>query len=322
MPSLVTVLTVGSAYVSERIITIACVVDSYHTINEGHVGIYYRHGALTNRVADPGVQFMQPFVESVVEVKIRSETYALPTVRTVTRDGIDNKFLEINVLLSVRKDKLIFMIKTFGVDFKKSLVFDRVKENLRIFCANNTIDDVYNEKYLEIVDNVKSNVIKDIERMGENGIDILNLVIPKPEIPDNLADNYNEVKVQWTEQKVAEQRMETERIKKETEEQKAVADAKRHKAVLKIKIEGELLQKEGERNASRINNEIQKEKENTKADIEKYKLEQEALGNVDLYSNNNFVKLSLAKALSNNTKFYFSGQQSELGALFNQILGN
>ena len=35
-----------------------------------------------------------------------------------------------------------------------------------------------------------------------------------------------------------------------------------------------------------------------------------------------FIKLNLAQSLSNNTKFYFSGQQSELGALFNKILGN
>ena len=27
-------------------ILIACIADSYHKINEGNVGIYYRHGAL------------------------------------------------------------------------------------------------------------------------------------------------------------------------------------------------------------------------------------------------------------------------------------
>ena len=27
-------------------ICIACIADSYHKINEGNVGIYYRHGAL------------------------------------------------------------------------------------------------------------------------------------------------------------------------------------------------------------------------------------------------------------------------------------
>ena len=50
-----------------------------------------------------------------------------------------------------------------------------------------------------------------------DGIEILNLVVPKPEIPLDIAQNYKQVKVQWTEQLVATQQQKTERIKKETE---------------------------------------------------------------------------------------------------------
>ena len=31
-------------------IVIACIADSYHKINEGNVGIYYRHGALKVKI--------------------------------------------------------------------------------------------------------------------------------------------------------------------------------------------------------------------------------------------------------------------------------
>ena len=71
--------------------------------------------------------------------------------------------------------------------------------------------------FLDIVDHVKKNVDRSITRLGDNGIDILNLVIPKPEIPADIAKNYKQVKVQWTEQLVATQQQKTERIKKETE---------------------------------------------------------------------------------------------------------
>ena len=87
----------------------------------------------------------------------------------------------------------------------------------RIFCANHTIDEVYNTMFLDIVENVKENVRTSIRRLGEDGIEILNLVIPKPEIPPDIALNYKQVKVQWTEQLVATQQQKTERIKKETE---------------------------------------------------------------------------------------------------------
>ena len=59
------------------------------------------------------------------------------------------------------------MVKAYGAEFKRTLVYDRIKEDLRIFCANNTIDDVYNVKFLDIVDQVKDNVKTSISRLGE-----------------------------------------------------------------------------------------------------------------------------------------------------------
>merc|ERR1711892_1369838 len=162
---------------------------------------------------------------------------------------------------------------------------------------------------------------KSIKRMGEDGIEILNLVVPKPDIPADIAKNYKQVKVQWTEQLVATQQQKTEKIKKETELIKAVADAERKKAVLEITIQERIIEKEGAKNVSLINNEIKKEAENNEADIFKYKLEKGAEANDALYTQE-YIKLNLAKSLSNNTKFYFSGQKSELGGLFTKILGN
>ena len=99
-----------------------------------------------------------------------------------------------------------------------------MKENIshlylfRIFCANHTIDEVYKTKFLQIVAQVKSRVKTSINRLGDDGIEILNLVIPKPVIPSDIAENYKQVKVQWTKQLVAEQEKLTKEKLKETEE--------------------------------------------------------------------------------------------------------
>jgi regulator of protease activity HflC (stomatin/prohibitin superfamily) len=90
-------------------ITIACIADSYHKINEGYVGIYFKHGALQDRVTDPGVHFMMPFIEDYKEVKIRPETFAIDSVLAITKDGIENTFREINTITTVKKDKLVMM---------------------------------------------------------------------------------------------------------------------------------------------------------------------------------------------------------------------
>ena len=112
-------------------IIVACIVDSYHKINEGFVGIYFRHGALQTRVTEPGVHFMLPFFEDYKEVKIRPETYSMDPVPSITKDGITNTFREITAITKIKREKIVFMAKTFGMDFKKALVYDRIKEDLR-----------------------------------------------------------------------------------------------------------------------------------------------------------------------------------------------
>ena len=95
--------------------------------------------------------------------------------------------------------------------------------------------------FLDIVQIVQKNVEFSIKRLGMDGIKILNLVIPKPDIPRDIAANYKAVKVQWTEQLVATQQQKTEKIKKETESIKALLDAEREKDVLEIEIQKQWL---------------------------------------------------------------------------------
>ena len=175
--------------------------------------------------------------------------------------------------------------------------------------------------FLDIVENVKENVEQSIKRLGDNttGIHILNLVIPKPDIPYDIAENYKKVKVQWTEQLVAIQQQKTEQIKKETESIKAILDAKREKDVLEIELQKQLLEKQKEKERNDLDIQIVKDREENIANLSAYKKEKQSEANKKLYSPE-YVKLEMAKALANNTKFYFSGEESALGGLLSKIL--
>ena len=315
---------------------VAVSLSAIHKIEEGNVGVYYKNGALMDEVAFPGLKFdlilnlfkihvkfpgihyMTPFITDVVEITIRPETDSLDSLSSITKDGIQNTFNDVQVITSIKMTKLVYMLKNYGPNFKKALVFDRIKEELRIFCANSTIDEVYNTKFLEIVEAVKMNVVDSIDRLGEGGLNLLNLVIPKPNIPNDIANNYKMVKVQWTEQLVATQQQKTEAIKKETEKQRAIADAERNKAVLEIKIQERILEKQGDANISSLNNEILKKQEENLADIEKYKILTEAEANKELFTKE-YIQYNTAKNLANNTKYFFSGQDSILSGLLTKI---
>ena len=293
---------------------------SVHKINEGTVGIYFRSGALVDKVTYPGIHFALPFITDIERIKIRPRTDTLPGIKTITRDGIENEFHGVQVITDVKPTALVRLVKKFGLEFHETLVFDRIFEELRIFCANHTVDEVYNTMFLDIVDSVTQNVVDTIETLGDGGIKVYHLTIPKPQIPPDIAKNYKEVKVQWTEQLVATQQQKTEKIKKETETIKAVADAERQKKVLEIDIQKEILRKEGEQKLSTLENQILKDRLKSKADVESYSKIKVADANKNLYSKE-YIQLEMAKALSNNTKFFFSGDQSPLGSVLAKIMG-
>jgi len=300
---------------------VALLVSSIHYIDEGKVGVYYKNGALQEGTNGPGVHTMAPFVSKVVQLVTRTETDTLPDIECVTRDGIQNNFRGIQVMSKINETSLIYMMRKFGLKFKEMLVNDRISEELRTFCAGRDIDQVYNSEFLEIVAEVKKRVLESITRLAKDGILIYNLVIPKPDIPNDIAANYKQVKVQWTEQLVAQQKQKTAVIHKETEAMRAIEDAEREKEVLKINIQKDLLEKEGQKNISELNNEILKGQEEAKANNEYYRISKQAEANKKLYTDG-YVKLNLAKSLSQNTKVYFSGENSVLGKVLQQILAN
>ena len=263
---------------------------------------------------------MRCFILCLCQRTIIKSTNTVFVFSTVTRDGIQNIFNNIQVISDVDADKLVPLVRKFGLEFREALIFDRIYEELRTFCANHTVDEVYNTMFLDIVGIVKKEVEHSITRLGDNGIKLFNLVIPKPTIPADISRNYKQVKVQWTEQLVATQQQKTEKIKKETQSIKAVLDAEREKKVLEIDIQKEILRKEGEKRLSTLENDILKEREQNQADVDKYKKTQDAEANSALYTPD-FIKLEMAKALSQNTKFFFSGESSPLGAILSKIMG-
>ena len=85
---------------------------------------------------------MSPWITTVQQVYVRSQTETLNDIKTVTKDGITIHFDGIQVLSSVNRNQVNSLVKSFGMEFKRALVYDRIREELRLFCANHTIDEV------------------------------------------------------------------------------------------------------------------------------------------------------------------------------------
>ncbi len=126
--------------------------------------------------------------------------------------------------------------------------------------------------------------------------------------------------MEWTKQLVAQQKQKTEKIEKETEKIKAILDAERNKEVDLIRIHKEIQREEGKRNVTAINNAIYREKMRNEADTMSYVQAQEASSNEKLLTDA-YVRLQVARAMANNTKLYFSGEDSVVGGVLAQVFG-
>ena len=298
---------------------IGMLAHSLHHIDEGHVGVYFKNGALQDTVGNPGLNTMTPWVSTYEQITIRPRSEIVNSFSAVTKDAIQIQFHDVEVISSVPQEHVLWLVKKFGVNFRTVLVFDRLREEVKKYAFSHDIDDVYNERFLEMSELVIAETTKNIERLAQGKIEIINLIIPKPEIPKDIAANYQKVKVEWTEKLVAEKEQEKIQVRKETEELKAIADANRLKAVKKIDIEKQILQKEAEKNISAIENERYRLEEENKANVLKYKKEKEAEGNKLVFTDE-YLKIHMSQVFSNNSKLYFSGDNTPFGAIFNKLI--
>jgi len=61
---------------------------SIHKIEEGHVGIYWRGGALINRITEPGIHLKIPFLDSVENVQVTLQTDKVTNIPCGTSGGV------------------------------------------------------------------------------------------------------------------------------------------------------------------------------------------------------------------------------------------
>jgi len=316
--SVTCILFTGIIFVVAVFVTIAALVNSLHRVKEGNVAVYFSNGALLEDITGPGVHWSTPFVTTVHQIMVRPETYYLNPMECTTSDGVVNVFREIAVISSLEREKVRNLVQTFGVDIKQVLLYDRVTEGIQAFCANHSIDEVFNTKFINLRESVQVYLNVSISRFAKDGITVWNLHIPKPQIPPAIAANYREVKIEWTKQLVAQQKQKTERIKKETALQNAKLDAQRVKDVSLIQMQEKLEKEKSQAEVSDVKNTMLTKAKQAQADAEAYMATSRAQYNQQLLTDQ-YIKLQMAKSMMNNTKVFFSGQDSTLGSLISKL---
>lgn len=276
---------------------------SIHRIEEGHVGVYFRGGALLPEVSCPGFHMMIPFLTTYRLVQITLQTDEVKNVPCGTSGGVIIYFDRIEVVNILDANSVYDMVRNFTADYDRTLIFNKIHHELNQFCSVHTLHEVYIDLFDQIDENLKTALQKDLNELAP-GLSVQAVRVTKPKIPETIRKNYELMEAEKTKllisiqhQKVVEQDAETDRIKAQIEARKKVE-------VAMIQYRQKTTEKQLLKNIALIEDEMHLAREKSRADAEYYQTKQRAEANKLLLSKE-FLELKKYEALAKNTKVYY-----------------
>jgi len=279
---------------------------SVHQIEEGHVGVYYRGGALLTGISEPGFHYMLPFITSYKSVQTTLQTDQVVSVPCGTSGGVMINFARIEVVNILTLSGVHNIVKKFTTEYDKPLIFDKVHHELNQFCSSHSLQEVYIDLFDQIDENLKSALQKDLGLMAP-GLRVISVRVTKPKIPDEIKKNYGLMEAEKTKLLIASQKQKVDEKTAETQRKLAIIDAEKEAEVAKIQYEMLLLEKESQQKMVLIDNEMHPmhlAKENAMADAEYHKLLKSAEA-TKLLLTEKYLQVKKYEALARNQKTYF-----------------
>ncbi|KAK2494690.1 hypothetical protein MC885_021260 [Smutsia gigantea] len=285
----------------------ASLFSAVHKIEEGHIGVYYRGGALLTSTSGPGFHLMLPFITSYKSVQTTLQTDEVKNVPCGTSGGVMIYFDRIEVVNFLVPNAVYDIVKNYTADYDKALIFNKIHHELNQFCSVHTLQEVYIELFDQIDENLKLALQQDLTSMapglviqdqralslttapfpsGAISVLLQAVRVTKPNIPEAIRRNYELMESEKTKLLIAAQKQKVVEKEAETERKKALIEAEKVAQVAEITYGQKVMEKETEKKISEI--EAMKI-----AEANKLKLTPE------------YLQLMKYKAIASNSKIYF-----------------
>jgi len=313
------------------VLAVAITLSGIHKIHEGHIGVYWRGGALLKETTDPGFHFKVPTITTFAQIQVTLQTDIVTNIPCGTSGGVIIYFEKIEVVNRLKKEFAHATLKEYGPDYDRIWIFDKIHHEINQFCSSHTLQEVYIDMF-ELLDESLAKALQADCNKWNTGIEIVAIRVTKPKIPVSVLRNYEAVEEQKTRLMVAAQQQlvikkqeETDRIRATIHAQKeaevAEINAMREANVSKIEITKQILQKEGDFKKAEIENQIYQEKQKALADAYFYEKTREAEANSVILTPQ-YLQLTLLKSLSNNTKIFFGEKIPQIYIDFENFLNS
>uniref|UniRef100_A0A673MY33 Erlin-1 n=1 Tax=Sinocyclocheilus rhinocerous TaxID=307959 RepID=A0A673MY33_9TELE len=291
--------------------------SSIHKIEEGHLAVYYRGGALLTTPNGPGYHIMLPFITSYRSVQTTLQTDEIKNVPCGTSGGVMIYFDRIEVVNMLVPLAVVDIVKNYTADYDKTLIFNKIHHELNQFCSVHTLQE-YTVNFqtfvmdlhlcrfclTDIIDeNLKTALQKDLNAMAP-GLTIQAVRVTKPKIPEAIRRNYELMEAEKTRLLITAQTQKVVEKEAETERKKAIIEAQKMAQVAEIHFQQKVMEKETEKKISEIEDSAFLAREKARADAEYYTAAKFAEAN-RLKLTPEYLELMKYQAIAANSKIYF-----------------
>jgi erlin len=285
-------------------------MTSIHSIEEGHVGVYYRGGALLTSTSGPGYRLMIPFITSYKAVQTTLQTDEVKNVPCGTSGGVVIYFDRIEVVNFLHPDHVYDTVRRYTADYDKTLIYNKIHHELNQFCSMHSLQEVYIDKFDQIDDNLRTSLQKDLILMAP-GLTIQAVRVTKPKIPEAIRRNFEDMEGEKTKLLISSERQKVVEKEAETERIRAVIEAEKAAQVSIINWEMKITEKESQKRISEIEDQAAFARTKTDADAQFYRANKEAESN-RVRLTKEYLEFMKYQFLSNNSKLYFGNSLTPL----------
>ncbi|OEL36824.1 Erlin-2 [Dichanthelium oligosanthes] len=252
-----------------------------HQVPEGHVGVYWRGGALLKTITPPGFHLKLPWITQYEPIQVRD-------IPCGTKGGVMISFDKIEVVNRLRKEFVHETLLNYGVHYDKTWIYDKIHHEINQFCSAHSLQQVYIDMFDQIDETMKEAIQRDCTRYAP-GIEIIGVRVTKPNIPSSIRRNFELMEEERTKALIAIEKQKVAEKEAETQKKIALSEAEKNAQVSKILMEQKLMEKDSSKRQEQIDNEmILKE-----AEANRQKLTPE------------FLELRFIESIANNSKIFF-----------------
>ncbi|KAI9111667.1 hypothetical protein K1719_017357 [Acacia pycnantha] len=251
-------------------------ISTLHQVPEGHVGVYWRGGALLKTITKPGFHIKMPLITQYEPVRINFEK-----IQVVNRLHIEYVY---ETLLN------------YGVHYDKTWIHDKIHHHINQFCTSHSLQQVYIDDFAKIGEKIKEALQVDCTRYAL-GIEIIGVHVTKPAIPDCIKRNFEQLEEEHIKGLIAIERQKVAKKEAETSKKMAISEAEENAKVSKIHMEQTLLEKEGSRRQQEIENQMYLQRERCRADANFYQATKEAEAEANRLKLAEYLKLKNVEAI-------------------------